>query len=47
MELPIHTADVITVLIYLLAMFAAGFYFARRNKTTEDYFVGNRSFPVG
>ena len=25
-------------------MIAAGFYFAGRNKTTEDYFVGNRSF---
>lgn len=44
MELSIHTADVITVLIYLLVMIAAGIYFSRRNKTTEDYFVGNRSF---
>lgn len=44
MKIQIHTADIITVLIYLLAMIAAGFYFARRNKTTEDYFVGNRSF---
>lgn len=44
MELSIRTADVVTVLIYLLAMVAAGFYFSRRNLTTEDYFVGNRSF---
>ena len=44
MELSIRTADVVTILIYLLVMIAAGFYFARRNRTTEDYFVGNRSF---
>lgn len=31
-------------MIYLIGMIAAGFYFARRNKTTENYFVGNRSF---
>lgn len=44
MNVEIRTADVVTVLIYLLAMMLAGFYFARKNKTTEDYFVGNRSF---
>jgi SSS family solute:Na+ symporter len=43
-KLSIHTADIVTVVVYLLLMVAAGFYFARRNKTTEDYFVGNRSF---
>jgi solute:Na+ symporter, SSS family len=44
MDFSIRTPDVITVVVYLLAMMAAGFYFAGRNKTTEDYFVGNRSF---
>lgn len=44
MNIEIRTADVVTVLIYLVGMLLAGFYFARKNKTTEDYFVGNRSF---
>lgn len=44
MKLSIHSADIITVVIYLLLMVATGIFFARRNRTTEDYFVGNRSF---
>jgi solute:Na+ symporter, SSS family len=44
LELSIRIPDIITVMIYLVGMIAAGFYFARRNKTTENYFVGNRSF---
>ncbi len=44
MKLSIHAADVVTVVIYLLLMVATGIYFSRRNRTTEDYFVGNRSF---
>jgi solute:Na+ symporter, SSS family len=44
MEVSVNIADVFTVLVYLSVMIAAGFYFARRNHTTEDYFVGNRSF---
>lgn len=44
MKLSIHSADVVTVAIYLLLMVATGIFFARRNRTTEDYFVGNRSF---
>ena len=44
MEITIHTADIVTVLIYLLVMIGAGIYFSKRNRTTEDYFVGNRSF---
>lgn len=44
MDFSIRTPDIITVAIYLLAMIAAGFYFARRNDSTEAYFVGNRSF---
>lgn len=44
MELSIRTSDVLTILIYLVGMLAVGFYFSKKNKTTEDYFVGNRSF---
>ncbi len=43
-DVSIRTGDVVTVLVYLAVMIAAGFYFAGRNRTTEDYFVGNRSF---
>lgn len=44
MDLSIRTADIITVLIYLAGMLAVGFYFSKKNHTTEDYFVGGRSF---
>lgn len=44
MEVTIRTADIITVIVYLLGMLAVGIYFSKKNKTTEDYFVGNRSF---
>lgn len=44
MDLSIRTADIVTVLIYLAGMLAVGFYFSKRNETTEDYFVGGRSF---
>lgn len=36
--------DIITLLIYLAAMAGLGFYFSRKNSSTEEYFVGNRSF---
>ena len=45
MEISIRIADVLTVIIYLAGLMAVGFYFSKKNKTTEDYFVGNRSFP--
>ena len=37
--------DIITLSGYLLLMAAMGFYFSRKNKNTEEYFVGGRSFP--
>lgn len=37
--------DVIAVLIFLVSMAGVGIYFAKRNKSTEEYFLGNRSFP--
>ncbi len=44
---PIHIRplDLVTVVAYLLAMATMGIYFARRMKSTEEYFVGDRSFP--
>jgi len=36
--------DVIAIAGYLTAMAAMGLYFARKNTSTEEYFVGNRSF---
>ncbi len=37
-----HIIDLIIFGTYLLAMLGVGFYFLRRNKDTEDYFVGGR-----
>ncbi len=45
MELNIRLPDIITIVVYLLLMVAMGVYFSRRNKSTEEYFVGNRAFP--
>ncbi len=38
-----HWIDVSVFFIYMVAMLGVGFYFMRRNKDTEDYFVGGRS----
>ncbi len=45
MELEARLPDVVAVALYLLVMIMVGLYFSRRNKTTEEYFVGNRTFP--
>ncbi|NLT61115.1 MAG: sodium/solute symporter, partial [Candidatus Hydrogenedentes bacterium] len=37
--------DMLVLVIYFVAMAAMGPYFARKNKTTENYFLGGRSFP--
>lgn len=42
--LQIRPADLAIVIIYLIGMACFGAFLARRNKTTEAYFVGNRSF---
>ena len=44
MEHAIRPLDAAAIGLYLLAMVAAGIYFARKNDTTEAYFVGNRNF---
>lgn len=44
MEVTIRTADIITIIIYLIGLLGVGIYFSKKNKTTEDYFLGSRSF---
>ncbi len=36
--------DIVVIAVYLGGMAAMGIYFSRRNTTTEEYFVGGRSF---
>ncbi len=45
-----HIVDILIFITYLLAMMGVGFYFLRKNKTTDDYYVGGRglgSFHIG
>ncbi len=45
-----HIIDLLILIIYFIAMLSVGFFFLRKNKTTEDYFVGGRqmgSFHIG
>lgn len=37
-----HWIDLSIFTVYLLAMLGVGFFFLRRNKTTDDYYVGGR-----
>lgn len=37
--------DTVVILLYFGAITGVGVYFAKRNKSTEEYFLGNRSFP--
>ena len=37
--------DWVILVVYFLAMASMGPIFARRGRTTEGYFLGNRSFP--
>lgn len=40
-----RSADVIAIVIYLCSMALIGLYFAKKNKNTEEYFLGGRNFP--
>ncbi|MGE4564785.1 MAG: sodium:solute symporter, partial [Victivallaceae bacterium] len=40
-----RVSDMIAIGLFLGAMAWMGVYFSRKNKSTEDYFLGNRSFP--
>ncbi|MFP4292445.1 MAG: sodium:solute symporter [Cyclobacteriaceae bacterium] len=44
MAVGFSTLDIVALLLYLLLMLTLGVYFSRRNNSTEEYFVGNRSF---
>ncbi len=39
--------DLTIFIVYLLAMLGVGFYFMRRNKDIDDYYVGGRSMSSG
>lgn len=39
----IHAVDLVIFIVYLIAMLGVGFYFMRRNKDIDDYYVGGRS----
>ncbi|MFB6259015.1 MAG: sodium:solute symporter [Flavobacteriales bacterium] len=38
-----HPIDAIVFILYMLAMLGMGYYFFRRNKGSEDYYVGGRN----
>lgn len=38
--------DTIVIVVYFGLVTLAGLYFGRKNKTTEEYFLGNRNFPA-
>lgn len=39
------TADYFVLVLYLAALVGMGFYFSRRENTTEDFFLGGRRIP--
>lgn len=43
----IHWIDFSIFVFYFLAMLCVGFYFMRKNKSKEDYFVGGRKMSAG
>lgn len=45
MTLKIHPLDIGVLIAYLAAIAALGVYFSRKNNSTEEYFLGGRSFP--
>ncbi len=45
-----HWIDLVIIVLYLIAMLGVGAFFLRRNKDTDDYYVGGRkmsSFHIG
>lgn len=39
----IHWIDLLIFFVYMVAMLGVGFFFLRKNKNTDDYYVGGRS----
>ena len=40
----LHWLDITTLVLYISALVGMGFYLSRKNTTTEEYFVGGRSY---
>lgn len=40
----LHWLDITTLILYISALVGMGFYLSRKNTTTEEYFVGGRSY---
>jgi SSS family solute:Na+ symporter len=43
----IHWIDLSIFILYLLAMLGVGFFFMRKNKSKDDYYVGGRNLSAG
>lgn len=41
----LHWLDLLILALYFADIIALGLYVARKNKNTDDYFLGGRSFP--
>ena len=41
----LEALDIVVLAVYFVGMTLMGVYFSRKNKNTEEYFVGGRSFP--
>ncbi|MDN5217072.1 sodium/solute symporter [Fulvivirgaceae bacterium BMA12] len=41
----LHWLDITLLVAYMMALLGMGYYFSRKNTSTEEYFVGGRSFP--
>lgn len=42
---PLRWLDLFVIALYFAAMIVVGWWFSRRARTTEGYFVGNRAYP--
>jgi SSS family solute:Na+ symporter len=40
----LHWLDITTLVVYLVSLVVMGYYFSRKIKSTEEYFVGGRSY---
>ena len=45
MKVEVAPLDIAIIILYLGGMAVLGVWFSKKNKTTEDYFLGGRSFP--
>jgi SSS family solute:Na+ symporter len=47
MDFDIHPLDLFIFVIYLCGMLTVGIYFAKRNKSNDEYYVGGRGMSAG